>query len=94
MSRAVWIGIAHHQVDVFLFEVSSGRCLGRLCNFNRCPRGKPECAVPGCGGTPFVRQIEGLHLWPDALGDDKSVVLFERGKPASADRSREVPPSR
>ena len=76
--RDAGIGIAHHQMDVFLFEASSGRYLGRLCNFSRCPRGKPECAVPGCGGTLFVRQIEGFHLWPDGLGDDKSVVLFER----------------
>ena len=32
------IGVAHHQVDVFLLEPGTDRYLGRLCRFGQCPR--------------------------------------------------------
>ncbi|MGH9389166.1 MAG: hypothetical protein ACRD1Z_06070 [Vicinamibacteria bacterium] len=32
------IGVAHHQVEVFLMEPGTNRYLGRLCGFNRCPK--------------------------------------------------------
>ena len=50
--------VAAHQVDVFVLEPGTDRCLGRLCGFNACPKGKRERLVPGCGGTPFLRQHE------------------------------------
>jgi hypothetical protein len=34
------IGVAHHQVDVFLFGPGSDRYLGRLCPFGQCPKGR------------------------------------------------------
>ena len=37
------IGVAHHQVDVFIMEPGSDRYLGRLCTYSQCPRGKPDC---------------------------------------------------
>ena len=44
--RTLWdeasIGIASHQVDVFILEPSTDRYLGRLCDFNTCPKGKAE----------------------------------------------------
>ncbi len=43
------IAVAHHQVDLFLMEPGTDRYLGRLCPFGQCPKGKPECFVPGCG---------------------------------------------
>lgn len=43
------IGVAHHQVEVFVIEPDSNRYLGRLCRFNECPKDKPECAVKNCG---------------------------------------------
>jgi hypothetical protein len=52
------IGVAHHQVDVFLLEPGTDRYLGRLCNFGQCPKGKRECRVTGCGKTPLLRQHE------------------------------------
>ena len=79
LHRETGIGVAHHQVDVFLFDAASDCYLGRLCNFNCCPKGKPECAAPGCGAAPFLRQIEGFRLKPEALAPDKSIVLYERG---------------
>src|ERR1019366_6947649 len=39
------IGVAHHQVDVFLLEPRTDRYRGRLCCFGRCPKGKKECRV-------------------------------------------------
>jgi hypothetical protein len=72
------IGVAHHQVDVFLIEPGTDRYLGRLCTFNKCPKGKPECRVPGCGATRFLRRIEGFALRPDALLPERIVALFDR----------------
>src|SRR5438067_203155 len=46
-------GVASHQVEVFLIEPRTDRYLGRLCNFSACPKGKPQCLVPGCGAVPF-----------------------------------------
>ena len=47
--RTLWdeasIGIASHQVDVFILEPGTDRYLGRLCDFNTCPKGKAECRV-------------------------------------------------
>ena len=43
------IGVADHQVEVFILEPGSDQYLGRLCHFNACPKGKPECLVSGCG---------------------------------------------
>jgi hypothetical protein len=47
------VGVASHELDVFLIEPGSDRYLGRLCSFNRCPKGKRDCLVPGCGAIPF-----------------------------------------
>ena len=47
------IGVAHHQVDVFVMDADSSRYLGRLCIYGQCPKGKPECQVVGCVRNPF-----------------------------------------
>jgi hypothetical protein len=78
--RECGIGVAHHQVDVFLIEPGTGGYLGRLCNFGECPKGKPECLVKDCGAVKFLRQIEDFSLDPDALGSQRAIILFERGK--------------
>ena len=72
------IGVAHHQVDIFLFEPGSNRYLGRLCWFGQCPKGKQECLVPGCGQKPYLRQHLDFAFQPESLGPDKSVLLFAR----------------
>ena len=72
------IGVAHHQVDVFLFEPGSDRYLGRLCHFGTCPKGKPECRVPGCGAAPFLRQHEDFVFDPRSLEPARCAVLFDR----------------
>jgi len=73
------VGIAHHQVEIFLFSPETNDHLGRLCTFGECPKGKPECRVPNCGAQKFLRQVEGFVYRPDALAPGKTITLFERG---------------
>jgi predicted nucleotidyltransferase len=72
------IGVAHHQVDVFLFGEGWNDYLGRLCTYGECPKGKVECLTPGCGREPFLKQHEGFVLEPGALATDRAVPLYER----------------
>jgi len=81
------IGVAHHQVEIFLFSPETNAYLGRLCAFNKCPKAKPECRVKNCGTEKFLRQLEGFVFNPDALSPDKTIVLFERGVTDNEDES-------
>jgi hypothetical protein len=71
------LGVAHHQVDVFLLEPRTDRYLGRLCHLGACPKEKPECLVAGCGAALFLRQHEGFVFDARSL-DDGGIVLFDR----------------
>mgnify|MGYP005870273893 CR=1 FL=1 len=71
-------GTADHQVDVFLFEPRTDTYLGRLCNFNRCPKSRPECAAPGCGATPFMRQFPDFEVRADILANVEKATLYTR----------------
>ena len=71
------VGVAHHQVDVFLVD-AAGTYLGRLCCFNQCPKHKPDCRALNCGRIPFLRQHDGFVLDPEALRADRIKVLYER----------------
>jgi hypothetical protein len=70
--------VASHQVDVFLFEPSTDRYLGRLCTFNACPKGHRDCLVPGCGAVPFNKKVDGFAPTPDLLAF--AAVLWRRGE--------------
>ena len=72
------IGIASHQVDVFILEPVTDRYLGRLCDFNACSKGKAECRVPGCGEVTLLRQHEGFRWRAESLAEGRAVRLFER----------------
>jgi hypothetical protein len=72
------VGVADPQVELFFLEPGSDRYLGRLCHFNACPKGKPECRVPGCGQAPFLKQHEDFRFDAQALAPDHSVILFDR----------------
>ena len=80
--RTLWdeasIGIASHQIDVFILEPVTDRYLGRLCDFNTCPKGKAECRVPGCGEVTLLRQHEGFRWRSESLAEERSVRLFDR----------------
>ena len=69
------MGVAHHQVDVFIMEPGSDRYLGRLCIYNQCPKGKPECRVPDCGSISLLRQHENFELHTSALAPEITVLL-------------------
>ena len=40
-------GIAHHQLDVHVFDASTDDYRGRLCIFREGPKGKRECLARG-----------------------------------------------
>jgi len=71
--------IANHEVDVFLFEPQNDRYLGRLCSFNQCPKGKPDCSVPGCGAIPFNKRIADFAPRGDLLASAARAMLYQRG---------------
>jgi hypothetical protein len=72
------IGVAHHQVEIFILQGEVNAYRGRLCSFSQCPKGKRECLVPGCGRDPFLEQHAGFAFWPDALAPDKIMPLYDR----------------
>jgi hypothetical protein len=73
------VGVAHHQVEMFLMRAGTDDYLGRLCTFGECPKGKRDCEVPGCGREPFLRQHADFTFWPDAHAPHRSMRLYERG---------------
>lgn len=73
------ISIVGHQLDVFLFEPVSDSYLGRLCSFSRCPKGKRDCLVPGCGAVPFSKVIADFVPRADLLVSAQHAMLYRRG---------------
>jgi hypothetical protein len=72
-------GVAHHQVDMHVFDFATGRYQGRLCIFGQCPKpGKRECLVPGCGAQPFLQQFRDYRLEPARFAGLPKVMLFDR----------------
>ncbi len=72
------IGVAHHQVEIFILQGEANAYRGRLCSFSQCPKGKRECLVPGCGQDLFLQQHAGFTFWPDALAPDRILHLYDR----------------
>ena len=72
-------GVAHHQVDVHVFDAGSGAYRGRLCGFGQCPKaGKSQCRVRGCGAQPFLQQFEGFRWNAARFEGEPRVTLVER----------------
>jgi hypothetical protein len=78
--RGAGTSVVSQQLDVFMIEPGSDRYLGRLCSFNACPKGKRDCAVPGCGAIPFNKKVDGFEPHVDLLEPARHGMLFERGK--------------
>ena len=72
------LGVAHHQVEIFVLQGAANAYRGRLCRFSQCPKGKRECLVPECGREPFLQQHAGFTFWPDAVAPDKIIRLYDR----------------
>jgi hypothetical protein len=73
------VSVASHQLDVFLFEPGTDRHLGRLCEFSACPKGKPDCLVPGCGAIPFNKRVAEFVPSADLLAPAGHAMLYRRG---------------
>lgn len=78
-AQGVHLGIASHHFSVHLIDAPAARYLGMVCHFSQCPKGKPECRVPGCGKSPFVQILPWFELKPARLNTHNSQVLCERG---------------
>ncbi|HOO57250.1 MAG TPA: hypothetical protein PLN69_10530 [bacterium] len=72
------IGVAHHQVEVFVMEPETDHFLGNLCGYAKCPKGKPDCRVEGCGDVKHLQKHEDFNLDKNALSPDRTRILFER----------------
>ena len=70
-------GVAHHQVDVHIFEPATNRYRGHLCIYGQCPKGKPECDVPGCGAQRFLQLYENFQISPRVFAEQPCVVLYQ-----------------
>ncbi len=79
------IGVAHHQIDIFLMEPGTDRYLGRLCIFGVCPKGKRECRITGCGSSPFLQQHSDFRWRASALAPGAAITLFDRSANGPAD---------
>lgn len=90
LQAASGIGVASHQVDAFVLEPGTDRYLGRLCRFNRCPKGKRECLVPDCGATSFLQKHEDFRWRSESLAADRVLHLFDRATGRLA-RAAELP---
>ncbi|HEY6440862.1 MAG TPA: hypothetical protein VIY55_12640 [Acetobacteraceae bacterium] len=84
------MGVANHEVDIFILAPGTDRFLGRLCNFAQCPKGNRACEVPGCGAEAFLQQHENFVFWPSALNADRMVLLYRRGQ-GIVQRAADIP---
>ena len=73
-------GVADYHVDTFIFEPGSDRYVGRLCQFNCCPKHRPECNVTGCGAIPFNRIHPNFVLCQSILTNAADTTLYTRSK--------------
>jgi hypothetical protein len=72
------IGVAQHQVEIFLFGDGWHDYRGRLCTYGQCPKGKRDCLAPECGRELFLQQHEGFVLASSAFAT--AIPLYERGR--------------
>jgi hypothetical protein len=78
--KGVGPSVSDVEVDIFLFEPVTDRYVGRLCSYNKCPKGKIDCMVPGCGEIPFNRVFRNFKLHPDILRPAAYSTLYRRGE--------------
>jgi hypothetical protein len=72
------ITFAHHQIEIFCFNLSN-LYLGRLCEFITCPKpGKEECFVPNCGKIPFLQQHRDFRFNMKSLESDQIVMIYKK----------------
>jgi len=72
------ISVVGHELEVFLIQPGSDRYLGRLCSYNQCPKGKPNCLVPGCGEIRFNKRVVEFMAHADLLAPAQYAMLYAR----------------
>ena len=82
--REIHLHIAHHSFSIHLIDQTDSRYLGMVCHFNKCPKHKFECRVPGCGANRFVQILPWFQLKPQRLNEFNSQVLFQRRHEAAS----------
>jgi hypothetical protein len=75
---AIYLNIAHHTFSIHLIDHADSHYLGMVCHFNKCPKHKFECRVPGCGANRFVQILPWFRLKPRRLNEFNSQILFQR----------------
>lgn len=72
------IGLCDGSVELFVFDHQNSQYLGRICHFNRCPKGYDDCILQGCGTPKHLKTMKDFVLYPDAISRINSEILFER----------------
>lgn len=80
MKNTPYGGVAHHQVDVHIFDSEPAGYRGRLCIYGQCPKqGKMDCFVPHCGEELFLQQFRDYRFRRGQFEiDEPKVILFDR----------------
>ena len=71
-------GLCDDSVELFVFDSQSGKYLGRICHFNKCPKGYSDCVIQGCGTPKYLKTMKDFVLYPEAMLRVNSQILFER----------------
>lgn len=71
-------GVAHHQVDVHVFDAATGDYRGWLSIFREYPKGKRECLARGCGDQPFLQQSDGYRFNLAQFAAEPKVILADK----------------
>ena len=74
------MSVPGNRLDIFLFQPGTDTYLGRLCDFNQCPKGQRDCLTPGCGDIPFNKQHLDFTPEPNILADVEKAMLYRRGQ--------------
>jgi len=75
-----WGGVAHHQVDVHIFDAGSGAYRGRLCAFGQCPSAEDAVPGPRLRAQPFLQQFERYRFDSAQFEGEPNVTLFDRNQ--------------
>ena len=72
------LGLSDDRVELFVFDYRSGKYLGCVCHFNKCPKGHDDCLTHGCGTPKHLKIKKDFDLHPEAISRVNGQLLFER----------------
>jgi cupin 2 domain-containing protein len=71
-------GLCDGSVELFAFDHQSGKYLGRICHFSKCPKEHTDCFIQGCGTPKHLKTMKDFVLHPEAMSRVNSQILYER----------------